>query len=249
MDQNPVPAGEAPAARRRTVPIPVVIMPRPAVPGLVWAFRFDEAGRGQRLADDQPIDLALPGEGFRWLHLNLVDRRVCHWLANHPALPPAAREIMTSPDHHQRVLVAEGMLMAVLHDFRRDLDRSSSRTACLHLVLADRFLLSGRQQPLQAADFDTAGDRGRPARGRRSGRPPGSDRERRRRRRRRGRGRADQGPRSDRGRGPRRPQERRSGTTSRRFAGAASTCIASSAGCGRCSTGSSASRPAGCRRA
>ncbi len=152
MDQNPVPAGEAPATRRRTVPIPVVIMPRPAVPGLVWAYRFDEAGRGQRLADDQPIDLALPGEGFRWLHLNLVDRRACHWLANHPALPPAAREIMTSADHHQRVLVADGMLMAVLHDFRRDLDRSSSRTACLHLVLADRFLLSGRQQPLQAAD-------------------------------------------------------------------------------------------------
>ena len=88
-----MPAGEAPATRRRTVPIPVVITPRPAVPGLVWAYRFDEAGRGQRLADDQPIDLALPGEGFRWLHLNLVDRRACHWLANHPALPPAAREI------------------------------------------------------------------------------------------------------------------------------------------------------------
>ncbi len=114
MDQNPVPAGEAAVARRPIAAIPIVA--RPAVPGLVWAYRFDEAGRGERLADDQPIDLALPGEGFRWLHLNLVDRRACQWLASQSALPAAAREIMTSPDHHQRVLVADGLLMGVLHD-------------------------------------------------------------------------------------------------------------------------------------
>ena len=244
--RNPVPAGEAPATRRRTVPIPVVITPRPAVPGLVWAYRFDEAGRGQRLADDQPIDLALPGEGFRWLHLNLVDRRACHWLANHPALPPAAREIMTSADHHQRVLVADGMLMAVLHDFRRDLDRSSSRTACLHLVLADRFLPSGRQQPAQAADATRRAIEA----GQLAGGPVAlleaivS-------------GVADAAAEvaaaqirdleaiEDAVLGDRRNADP---AGSRQFAGAASTCTASSAGCGPCSTGSSASRPAGCRR-
>lgn len=150
MDPNPVPVGEARGARAPSAPIPVVV--RPAVPGLVWAHRFDEAGRGERLADEQPIDLALPGEGFRWLHLNLVDRRACHWLASQAALPPTARAIMTSSDHHQRVVVADGMLLAVLQDFRRGLDRNSTKTACLLLVLADRFLLSGRQQPLQAAD-------------------------------------------------------------------------------------------------
>ena len=145
MGQNPAPVGEPPL-----VPTPVV--KQAAVPGLVWAYRFDEAGCAQPLAEDQPIDLARPGEGFRWLHLDLVDRGARQWLASQPALPPMVREFMTSADQHQRMLVADGMLAAALHDFRRHLGRSSSQTACLHVVLADCFLLSGRHQPVQAVD-------------------------------------------------------------------------------------------------
>ena len=140
----------APARAALIADLPIV--KRPAVPGFVWVYRFDGSGRGQRISEVQAIDLAQLGEGFRWLHLNLVDQRACHWLASHPALPEAARAIMTSSDHHQRMLVADGMLAAVLHDFGRHLDRGSSRTASLHIVLADRFLLSGRHQPVQAAD-------------------------------------------------------------------------------------------------
>jgi zinc transporter len=81
------------------------------------------------MADDEPIDLAQPGEGFRWLHVNLVDQRACQWIATHPVLPPAAREMMTTSDHHQRVVVADGLLAAVFYDFGRRLDRDSSGTA------------------------------------------------------------------------------------------------------------------------
>jgi zinc transporter len=102
---------------------------RSPAPGLVWAYRFDEEGRGHRMADDEPIDLAQPGEGFRWLHVNLVDQRACQWIATHPVLPPAAREMMTTSDHHQRVVVADGLLAAVFYDFGRRLDRGSSGTA------------------------------------------------------------------------------------------------------------------------
>ncbi len=125
---------------------------RPCAPGLVWAYRFDEEGRGHRLSDNEPIDLTHPGEGFRWLHLDLIDQRACQWLVKHPALPPAAREMMTTSDHHQRVVVTHGLLAAVFYDFGRTLDRSSAGTARLHVVLGDRFLLSGRHQPVQATD-------------------------------------------------------------------------------------------------
>jgi zinc transporter len=122
------------------------------VPGLVWAYRFDEEGHGQRLADGEPIDLTQPGEGFRWLHLNLVDQRACKWIATHPGLPPAAREMMTISDHHHRVLVTDGLLAAVFYDFERSLHQTSAGVARLHVVLGDRFLLSARHQPVQAAD-------------------------------------------------------------------------------------------------
>jgi magnesium transporter/zinc transporter len=130
----------------------VPITGRSPAPGLVWAYRFDEEGRGHPMAYDEPIDLTQPGEGFRWLHLNLVDQRSCQWIATHPALPPAARELMTTSDHHQRVVVTDRLLAAVFYDFGRSLDRGSAGTARLHIVLGDRFLLGGRRQPIQATD-------------------------------------------------------------------------------------------------
>jgi hypothetical protein len=94
MDRDTAPA-------RAALIADMAIVKRPTVPGFVWVYRFDEGGQVQPLAENQPIDLAEPGEGFRRLHLNLVDQRACQWLASHPALPAAAREIMTSPGHHQ----------------------------------------------------------------------------------------------------------------------------------------------------
>ena len=49
----------------------------PALPGLLWAMRFDEDGGGRLVeAHEGLLDQGSFGEGFLWLHLNLVDTRI-----------------------------------------------------------------------------------------------------------------------------------------------------------------------------
>lgn len=141
----------------------------PAMPtlqhGLVWGFRFDAAGHGVPWTGQGPIDLAGEDGGFVWLHLNLVDQRACQWLNTLEALPAPVRALLTAPDQHQRVLVQDGLLAAVLHDFKRGLDRRSRHVDALHLVLGQRFLVSGRHRPLHATDtVRRAIEAGRPMR-------------------------------------------------------------------------------------
>ena len=122
-----------------------------AFPGLVWGYAFDAEGRASVITDRPVHDLASPTDGFRWLHLNLVDRRACLRLGEQRVLPAETRELFLSHEDDQRSTVIDGTLCAIVQDgviaIGRDVEVKRAR---LHIVATERFIVTGRFEPLHA---------------------------------------------------------------------------------------------------
>ena len=124
--------------------------PHPSTrPGLIWGQDFTPAGATP--VDD--CDMPRAG-GFRWLHLNLADQRTQRWIAQLDVLPEAVRELLLSPDTHQRALVDGGVVGCVLHDFERDFHLAeASRVGALRMALTPNLMITTRHHPLRSADI------------------------------------------------------------------------------------------------
>lgn len=120
------------------------------VPGLVWAFRVLPGGSADAVSPFSEIENA--HGGWLWLHFNLSDARAVQWLQETPFLSADAREVLLSGDCYQRLHASEDCIHGVLADFVQNLDRASHEIGHLHFVMTERLLLSGRRNPLQAAE-------------------------------------------------------------------------------------------------
>lgn len=122
-------------------------------PGLIWGFDF--AGRQAVAIDTGDAPLATTGEdgAFRWLHLNLADQWTRRWIEASP-LPVAARDLLLGGDAHQRMLIVDGVVAALVHDFERDFaPEAVARLGSMAFVLTPELMVSARQHPLCAADI------------------------------------------------------------------------------------------------
>jgi zinc transporter len=119
------------------------------MPGLVWAFRIHADGIAEELPVDQPIEDR--HDGWLWLHFNLADARACLWLAS-ADLPPAAIELLRSPDNHQRLHTTDTCVYGVFADVVRQFDHSGDETGHLHFAMTERHMISGRRHPLHAIE-------------------------------------------------------------------------------------------------
>jgi len=120
-----------------------------APPGLVWAFRFHEDGSPEALHSDQAVDHR--HDGWLWLHFNLADARLPHWLQAQE-LPQQALALLLSRDAHQQLHSVDGCVYGVFADLVRQLDGASEDFAHLHFVMTDRLLVSGRHHRLTAVE-------------------------------------------------------------------------------------------------
>ncbi len=85
----------------------------PVLPGLLWAMRFDEDGRGHIV--DRGEVLPVPGSfgaGFTWLHFNLNDARLPALIAEGRLGPPHLTGMAFAGDPHQRLIVEAGISVA-----------------------------------------------------------------------------------------------------------------------------------------
>ncbi|WP_184357513.1 transporter [Rhizobium sp. BK602] len=129
------------------------IMTANRIPGFVWAYRFRPgAGKAERLSEDIQRPGLFDGEGFVWLHLNLVDARVAAFLEDIPGLNEPARTALTTHETHATITVDEQMLFGTLVDFQREFDQETSDIGWLHFVLTDRFIITTRLQPLRSVE-------------------------------------------------------------------------------------------------
>lgn len=120
-----------------------------ALPGLVWAFRFEADGTAEELAPGAPIEA---GRGWLWLHFNLADARACRYLKAELALPPAATELLTTPDPHQQFHGKCSCLYGVFTDLVRGLGGVTDEIGCLHFAMTERLCVTGRRERLNAVE-------------------------------------------------------------------------------------------------
>ncbi|CDZ65654.1 Mg2+/Co2+ transporter [Neorhizobium galegae bv. orientalis] len=125
----------------------------PAIPGLVWAYRFHP---GSAPCTRLPLDAARSdleiADGFLWLHLNLADSRVNAFLENFPGLTPPAITALTTHDTHAAVTLDEQLVYGTLVDFQREFDSETRNIGWLHFFVSDRIIITTRLQPLRSID-------------------------------------------------------------------------------------------------
>lgn len=120
-----------------------------AGPGLVWGLDFAPGGAHEPASCDGDQD-----DRFRWLHFNLADHGTRVWVEQAAALPAGARELLLSPDSHQRALVDGGAVCCILHDFERDFDvRDTARIGALRVAILPDLIVTARRHPLGSADI------------------------------------------------------------------------------------------------
>jgi zinc transporter len=122
-------------------------MPQGVGPGLIWGF--DCAG-----GVATPIDVCdTPPDGLRWLHFSLANHGTRAWIEQQADLPEAVRELLLSPETHQRALIDGGVIGCVFHDFERDFDiTSTNRLAPLRIALSAGRIITARVHPMRCAD-------------------------------------------------------------------------------------------------
>lgn len=119
-------------------------------PGLIGAWRARPGERAVLLKPAE-IDGALAaGDGWVWLHLDLVDQRMFGWLTRHCALPPAARAILEGHDESLALGEEAGAIYGVIADMQQDMERMSTTIGRMHFALTDRLLVTARRHPLAA---------------------------------------------------------------------------------------------------
>ncbi|MCJ2012259.1 CorA family divalent cation transporter [Methylobacterium sp. J-076] len=128
----------------------------PALPGLLWAMRFDESGRGHPVAHDEPLPHpGRFGEGFTWLHFNLNDARLPALIAEGRLGPPDLTAAAFASDPHQRLTVEAGHIGGVVADLVRETggDARVDAGGRLHFVIGPHLLVSGRRHPVLGPDL------------------------------------------------------------------------------------------------
>lgn len=125
----------------------------PAIPGLVWAYRFQPGPTPCVMLPTEtlPGDLEA-GDGFLWLHLNLADARVAPFLESMPDLSPAVIAALTTHDTHAALMMDEHSLYGTLVDFQRDFDNDTRDIGWLHFFVSERIIITTRLQPLRSVD-------------------------------------------------------------------------------------------------
>ena len=140
-----------------TQPHRTFISDDPAVPGLLWAMRFDESGRGRLVGPNE--DVTQPGtfgDGFVWLHLNLNDGRLAPLIDEGRFGPKRLANTAFAADDHQRIVIEDEFVGGVVADIRHE--GKPAEAVCdpagrLHFVIGPRFLVSGRHHPIAGPDM------------------------------------------------------------------------------------------------
>ncbi|MGV1870627.1 transporter [Agrobacterium rosae] len=128
-------------------------IPHPAIPGLVWAYRF-QSGNGNciRLPPNVELTELQADDGFFWLHLNLADTRVVGFLETMPGLDESVKASLTTHETHPSIVVDEGAIYGTLVDFQREFDQETRDIGWLHFALSERYIITTRLQPLRSID-------------------------------------------------------------------------------------------------
>ncbi|WP_334179037.1 CorA family divalent cation transporter [Pseudoxanthomonas sp.] len=145
-------------------PVEPDALPSPfaGLPGALWLYRFDAAGRAHVLDATQcGIDAVHAPDHWHWLHLDLSDARSAQVAAKLP-LPDDARATLLSPDSHVNLQLDEdeavhGAFVDWAHQRGVDLAvegqlRGDDGIGWLHFALTPDLLVTARRQALRSVE-------------------------------------------------------------------------------------------------
>jgi zinc transporter len=125
----------------------------PAIPGLVWAYRFYASTRScERLPLEATVEETEVDDGFLWLHLNLADTRVPAFLESLPDLTPSALAALTTRDTHAAIILDDQLVYGTLIDFQKEFDNETRDIGWLHFFVSGKIIITTRLQPLRSVD-------------------------------------------------------------------------------------------------
>ncbi|MCX5570674.1 CorA family divalent cation transporter [Kaistia nematophila] len=125
-------------------------MARPAS-GVIWAYRFDGEGRARPVPLDDTIVPTAPGEGFLWVHLDVVNRLARDWVNCVGWLGQDARRLLLSADDYPALEYDTQSVWGRFSDTLQDPDEDSDRTVPMRFAFGPGYLVSGRRHPVRAA--------------------------------------------------------------------------------------------------
>lgn len=133
--------------------LPLVAEPDIAqAPGLVFAYRGGPGVRSEKLHPAALPNAIASHEGWVWVHVDLIDKRVNGWVSTICALPDGARFILDGHDSSLALGAQDGFIHGVVADVLGGLERQSSNLGRLHFAVSGRLLVTGRRHSLAAVE-------------------------------------------------------------------------------------------------
>jgi len=116
--------------------------------GLIWAIVADAQGATRELAPGAP--LAVPDEGWLWLHFNLADSRTCGILESQLELPERVSALLYDADEFQQLHSESPFISGMISDISRDIDGPTEQFGYLHFAIGERLIVTARRHSLTA---------------------------------------------------------------------------------------------------
>jgi Mg2+ and Co2+ transporter CorA len=121
------------------------------VPGCNWIIRFDATGYAEAGSADDLDRIENPGQGFVWLHLDAIDRRIANILRPMKSLTEEALEVLGGDVNHQFVEHGDHVICGALVDHQYAFDGPKEDTDFLRFACGPGFLITARRSPLYSA--------------------------------------------------------------------------------------------------
>lgn len=121
------------------------------IPGFLCAYRFEGA---EVLKLGETAQLIADGghDTWFWLHLNLTDQRCQRWLQNSLDIPAGVALEFCSPRQRQAINASGPFVTGRLNDFLRAFDYESMEHSWVHLLMGEKFIITGRTTAALSAD-------------------------------------------------------------------------------------------------
>jgi Mg2+ and Co2+ transporter CorA len=123
------------------------------IPGCHWIIRFDSTGAAEAGCAEGLKRIDDPGQGFIWLHLDALDRRVVDVLRQIGSLTPEARDVLGGSVNHQYVEHGDHVICGALADHQHGIDGPKEDTDFLRFACGPNYIVTSRRAPIYSAQM------------------------------------------------------------------------------------------------
>ncbi|MBB4198538.1 hypothetical protein CCR94_03645 [Rhodoblastus sphagnicola] len=123
------------------------------VPGCIWIVRFDASGQAEPGTAEDIKRIGSGGEGYVWIHLDHINRRMDDILNDVPSMTQEARDALGGEVDHQFVERVEGVVSGAIVDHQIGIDGAKPDSDFLRFACGPDFVITARRAALYSAQM------------------------------------------------------------------------------------------------